>query len=186
MKQPPTIAHDFGHFEGFNFRSQSAIELRLTATEVVQWDYDRYGEAEFWPAGDKREIKLIFSGQNSVSASELLDLSALLEELGDEATETYLSVYFALSILGEDLGKLSAEGVRDRAPSCFLGGNFTDVRREAAYELFELYYPDLYGAWESTPCDGLIFDTDRFLDSPSWSVTEVDLGGQVALLVAAW
>jgi len=186
MKETPTIAHDFGHFEGYNFRHQTAIERLLTATEVIQWDQDRYGEAEFWPAGDKREITLIFSGRNSVSASELLDLSALLEELGDDTTETYLSVYFALMVLEESLGELTAESLRDKAPRCFLGSNFTDLRREAAYELFELYYPELYMAWEAIPCDGLIFDTDRFLDSPSLNVSEVDLGGQVALLVAPW
>lgn len=186
MKKTPTIAHDFGHFEGYTFRFQTAIERLLTATEVVQWDHERYGEAEFWPAGDKREISLIFRDQNAVTATELLDLSALLGELEDDSTENYLSVHFALAVLGAELGKLTADDVRDRAPCCYLGSNFTDVRREAAYELFELYYPELYRAWESTPCDGLIFDTDRFLDSPSFTVVELNLGTEVAVLVAPW
>ena len=34
-------------------------------------------------------------------------------------------------------------------------------------------------------CDGLIFDTDRFLDSPAFWVEEVNLGDEVALLVAS-
>jgi len=66
-----------------------------------------------------------------------------------------------------------------------LGSNFTDLRQEAAYQLFELFYPDEYKAWEKTTCDGLIFDTDRFLDSPVFSVEEVKLGNEVALLVAS-
>jgi len=185
MTHTKTIAHDFGHFEGYNFRHQSTIERLHTATEVVEWDHDRCGEAEFWPAGDKREISLIFRDQTAVTATELLDLAALLDELEDDSPESFLSVYFALSV-GEELGKVTADGVRDRAPCCYFGTNFTDVRRDAAYELFELYYPELYRAWESTPCDGLIFDTDRFLDSPSFNVVEVDLGGEVALLVAPW
>ncbi|MFO1459303.1 MAG: hypothetical protein U1G08_07820 [Verrucomicrobiota bacterium] len=185
MTQTQNITHDFGHFEGYNFRHQTAIERLLTATEVVQWDHDRHGEAEFWPAGDKREISLIFRDQSAVTATELLELSVLLGELEDDSTENYLSVYFALSV-GEELGKVTADRVRDLAPCCLLGGNFTDVRREAAYELFELYFPELYHAWESTPCDGLIFDTDLFLDSPSFNVVEVELGGEVAVLVAPW
>ena len=45
MQQTQTIPYDFGQFEGFNFRSQSAIERALTAQDVVGWDHDREGEA---------------------------------------------------------------------------------------------------------------------------------------------
>ena len=185
MNQTKIIPYDFGLFEGYNFRSQSAIDRILTTQEVVDWNHDRQGEAEFWPAGNKPEISALFEGQSSVTAAELLALSHLLEELGGDTVENYLAVYFAVNIQGGNLGELKSEGVQDRAPSCFFGSNFTDVRREAAFELFELYYPELYQAWESTPCDGLIFDTDRFLDSPSWTVVEVKLGSQVAVLVAS-
>ena len=74
--------------------------------------------------------------------------------------------------------------MEDNNLDVFLGSNFTDLRRETAYQLFELFYPDEYRAWEKTTCDGLIFDTDRFLDSPALSVEEVRLGDEVALLVA--
>lgn len=184
MNQTPTLAYDFGHFEGFNFRTQSAIERLLTAPEMVAWDHDRDGEAEFWPAGNTPEFSIVFDGRNTVSARELLDLSALLDGLGGDSTENYLAVYFAVAVLGGNLSDLTTEGIQDRAPSCFIGESFVTVRQEAAYELFEQFYPELYQAWESTPCDGLIFDTDRFLDSPSWTVAEVRLGSRVAVLVA--
>ena len=38
---------DLGTFEGFNFRDQAAIMRRLTAEDVVNWDHDGDGEAEF-------------------------------------------------------------------------------------------------------------------------------------------
>ena len=38
--------------------------------------------------------------------------------------------------------------------------------------------------WEKTTCDGLHFDTDRFLDSPGFWVEEVHLGETVALLIS--
>ena len=66
----------------------------------------------------------------------------------------------------------------------FTGSSFLDLRRETAYELFELYYPEAYQAWEKSLCDGLIFDTDRFLDSPSLWVEELELGEDAVLLVA--
>ncbi|HAB17725.1 MAG TPA: hypothetical protein PLX89_00780 [Verrucomicrobiota bacterium] len=181
-----TINYDLGHFEGFNFRTESAIERALTAQDIVAWNHDRDGEAEFWPAGNKPELSVVFEGQNCVTASELLALASLLDDLGGDTQENYLSVYFAVAIHGGSLGKLTADQIRDQAPCCFFGTNFTDVRREAAFELFELYYPELYRIWESTPCDGLIFDTDRFLDSPSLTVAEVHLGSEVAVLVSLW
>lgn len=68
---------------------------------------------------------------------------------------------------------------------CFEGTSFLDLRREAAFELFELYYLEEYRVWEKSLCDGLIFDPDRFLDSPTWSVEEIELNGSKALIVAA-
>lgn len=50
--------------------------------------------------------------------------------------------------------------------------------------MFELYYSEAYQAWEKSLCDGLISDTERFLDSPSLCVEEVELGDQAVLLVA--
>ena len=44
---PQTLRFDLGTFEGFNFRDQSAIERELTAEEVVNWNHDGDGEAEF-------------------------------------------------------------------------------------------------------------------------------------------
>lgn len=183
--QTESIIYNFGHFEGFNFRSQSAIDRLLTAQEVVDWDHDRQGEAEFWPTGDEPRVSLVFEHRSTVTGSELLSLARLLEQMGGDTTDNFLAVYHAATVSGNGLPDLSADGVQDRAPFCFRGSNFTDVLRDAAFELFELFYPELYRLWESTPCDGLIFDTDRFLDSPSFSVSEVRIGDEVAVLVAA-
>ena len=179
-----TIRFDLGTFEGFSFRSQSAIERNLTAAEVVGWDHDRHGEAEFWPAGDRQEVALLFCHRNSVSASELLDLDRVLGELGGDSTENFLRIHHVVNIRGADLATLTREDVEDACLEIFLGPNFTDLRRDAAFQLFELYYPEEYRIWEKSICDGLHFDTDRFLDSPAFSVEEVKLGDEVALLIA--
>lgn len=182
---PSTIRHDLGTFEGFNFRSQSAISRNLTAEEVVNWDHDRDGEAEFWPAGDRPEILIVFPNRSSITATELLALDRLLCDLGGDSVENLLRVHYAVNSCGTDLSILTREGVEDTFVEIFQGATFTDLRREAAYQLFELYYPQEFRAWEKTTCDGLIFDADRFLDSPAFAVEEVDLGAQVALLVAS-
>jgi hypothetical protein len=181
----PRLTFDFGTFEGFNFRSQCAIPRHLTAAEVVAWDHDRDGEAEFWPVGDAPAVALLFKHRASATAAELLDLDRLLHELRGDSAANYLRVHYAVNVRGARLDTLTREAVEDLPLDIFVGTDFCDVRRTAAYELFELYYPEEYRVWEQSLCDGLTFDPDHFLASPIFRVEEVDLGEQVAVLVAS-
>ena len=96
----------------------------------------------------------------------------------------FLRIHHAVNIRGANLATMSRDEVEDAPVEVFVGCNFTDLRRETAYQLFELYYPEEYRVWEKSTCDGLNFDTDRFLDSPAISVEEVKLDDQqVALIV---
>ena len=173
---------DLGSFEGFNFREDAAIEDNLTAQDVVNWDHDRDGEAEFWPSGDHAGTRLVFQNRTAITASELVALDALLHETGD-SEETFLIIYFALHCCDEELSTLTEEKLMESDVFLFIGQSFMDLRSEAAYELFETYWPEAYKAWESCRCDGLHFDVDRFLDSPSWAVEEATYGDQKALLI---
>ncbi|HRY49092.1 MAG TPA: hypothetical protein P5186_13675 [Candidatus Paceibacterota bacterium] len=184
-KETTALCYDLGSFEGFNFRTQSAIEQDLSAEDVVNWDHDQEGEAEFWPAGDNDGIAVVFSGKSSITCSELIALDNLLQELGDDSTVNFLRIHYVLNVYGTDLATLTSEEVEDACIDVFIGTNFCDLRREAAYQLFELYYPEEYRIWEKSHCDGLIFDTDRFLDSPMWSVEEITMGDTKALIVAS-
>ena len=175
---------DLGTFEGFSFRDQQAVDHILSAEEVVQWDHDANGEAEFWPSGDVPEVALLFKSQSAVSASELLALDALLQELGGDSTCNFLRIHYAVSCCGEDLADLARDEIEDLPIQIWEGTSFLDLRKEAAFELFELYYPEEYRVWEQSHCDGLTFDPDQFLDSPGFSVEEVTLGDRKALIVA--
>ena len=174
---------DLGTFEGFNFRDQCAIFECLTASDVMEWDHDGKGEAEFWPTGDRPEISLLFRTRE-VTGSELRDLEWLLQELGSDSRENLLLIHYAVNILGTKLEDLTGDAVQENCVQIFVDSTFVDVRREAAYELFELYYPEEYRIWESSTCDSLIFDVDRFLDSPSFATEEITLGNDRILLVA--
>lgn len=178
------IRFDLGTFEGFNFRDQCAIEQSLSAQEVIDWDHDQHGEAEFWPSGDHAGVFLIFNHKSSVTAHEIISLDRLLEELGDDSLENSIRIYHAMSVSCGLLSQLKVESVEDQMVHIFVGTSFLDLRRDAAFELFELYYPETYAAWERTPCDGLIFDRDIFLDSPSFSTEELCIPGAKILLVA--
>ncbi|MCX6917628.1 MAG: hypothetical protein NT167_32105 [Verrucomicrobia bacterium] len=179
------IDFDLGTFEGFNFRDQSAIFGNLTAAEVISWDHNEQGEAEFWPAGDRPEVAMLFKSRSTVSGSELHELNRLLNELGGDDACHFLQIHYAINVSGSALSDLTREQVEDYPLQIFFGTSFLDVRREAAYEMFELYYPEEYRVWEKSHCDGLIFDTDWFLDSPVFYTEQIRLGDQVALLVVA-
>lgn len=182
--QNKTTAFDFGTFEGFNFRNQSAIFKPLTTDDVINWDHDRDGEAEFWPSGDKPEVQLLFKLRSSVTASEVVQLDNLLQELGNDSTEHYLRIFYAINVQGAKLETLGAQDIESQNLDLFTGDNFLDLRKDTAYELFELCYPEEYKVWEKSTCDGLIFDTDHFLDSPSFYVEEVTIGSQQWLLIS--
>ena len=175
---------DLGTFEGFNFRSQSGMWPNHTAEEVINWDHDEEGEAEFWPSGDHAGVLLLFRSSNAVTGNELLALDRLLREMGEDSDENFLRIHYAKNVCGYELEQLTAGTVEDENLHIFYGDYFTEIRKEAAYELFELYWPEEYRVWEKSLCDGLIFDTDRFLDSPVFWVEEVKLGDKFALLVA--
>ena len=180
-----SLQFNLGMFEGFNFRTQSAVDHLVSAEAVVNWNYDRQGEAEFWPTGDVPEVALLFKHRSNVTATELLALDWVLGELGGDSRYNFLQVHYAVNLCGDALPTLSAESVQDRCVQVFIGNRSRDVRRDAALELFELYYPAEYRVWEKSSCDGLVFDKDLFLDSPIFQVEEVNLGDEVAVLVAA-
>src|SRR4051812_44694891 len=99
---PPSEAlnFDFGTFEGFNFRTQSAIGPNSTAEEVINWDHDQKGEAEFWPSGDSPGVQLVCGKRSSVTSSELVALDKLLSDLGSDSDENFLRIHFAVNVCG--------------------------------------------------------------------------------------
>lgn len=179
MTETLNLRFELGTFKGY----QAAICFNLTAHDVVNWDHNARGEAEFWPSGDHPGVSLLFKGQNSVTGSEIIALDKLLGEFRSDSTETFLSIYYAAQVSGVDLTQMTFETVASLNLHVFLGGHFRRLRAQAAYRLFELYYPEAYAAWERFDCDGLMFDTNAFLGSPSFSTLEVTIGEEKALLV---
>ena len=173
---------DFGTFEGFNFRDQSAIEQVQTPNEVVQWDHDAQGEAEFWPSGDAPLIRGIFP--RNVTGSDLVALGELLEQMGGDRCQDLLRIQFAVQVLGHGRDTLTAQEMDDVQPMIFYGQTAMDARKEAAYELFETFWPELYKAWNQDSVGILHFDWNEFLDSPFWATHEVRDGKQTILMVA--
>lgn len=177
------LNHDLGEFEGFNFREQAAIYPNITADDVINWDHDGEGEAEFWPAGDHSGVAALFDRRTAVTGGELQALDNLLTDLGSDDTGTFLRIRHAITDRGMDIQSVTAAEINDELCYTYRGTNFTDLYREAGYELFETYYPDLYALWEKSHCDGLHFDPVDFLESQSFSVTEITVGGEKWIIV---
>jgi hypothetical protein len=152
---------DIGEFEGFNFRSQSAILKTLTADEVLEWDHDKDGEAEFWPAGDNVFTRGLLPG-SACTSSEVAEVLRIFEELDAEPQQLAKAVY--LRDRGADLSDITRQAIEDSCFYVFGPGYFCDLEKEAAYELFETYWPDAYKQWEQNNVPGLHFDPEDFLN----------------------
>ena len=143
---------DLGHFEGFNFRTQSAIERILTADDVKRWDHDKKGEAEFWPTG------------SNCNARELIEIERIVEELEGDETELLKAIYLRQTH-GMELEKINQARIEER--NIFIFGPetlLTELWNNAAWELLELYYPEAYKLVESAHVPGVIFDETQFIE----------------------
>ena len=126
-------ADELGMFEGFSFRHQSAIDHCLTAEEVLNWDHDAQGEAEFWPDGSNFIVTKLLPG-TSFRADSLREVIRLFEELDGNEHELAKAVY--LLDRGESLENITREAIDDAGLYVCGPGYFTDMEKEAAYELF--------------------------------------------------
>ena len=175
------LNNDLGNFEGFNFRSQSAICKPLTAEEVVNWDHDARGEAEFWASGDHEGVFAVFKGQSAVTFSELQKLDELITELGDEP-ETYVKIAW-FQAQGYNFQELTPYQIEDETLYVARGNNFIDLEKDTAYELFETFFPEEYAVWEKSMCPGLSFDPKRFLSGPEFETMEITIGNEKFLII---
>ena len=172
---PPRIENDLGTLEGLSFTRQCALERTVTAEEILTYPE----EAEFWPSGDNALVAALLDWKTT-KPSELLALDALITQVGEHRLIAAIALIqdgFRISEITEDL-------LDERSVHVFEADNFMSARTNAAYELFELYWPEAYKAWETgSHPDGLTFDVEAFLDSPQCSVTEVTLGTRRIVLV---
>jgi hypothetical protein len=176
------IENDLGTFEGFNHKTQEAIYPNVTAQEMLDWDHDGRGEAEFWHSGDNPGVAYILDSDD-VLPRDMVALDQLLSVLGNDNT-ALAKIAYLIHSGGYRLQELDAGTVEDSSLWVFIDQvPFIDLRRSAAYELFETYYPEEYRAWDQSTCDGLIFDFDLFLDSPAFSTDEFQIGEDRVLIV---
>lgn len=155
--------NDLGFFEGFNFKTQSAICKQLTADDVINWNHDRQGEAEFWPEGSNVFVKQLLTCENC-TAGDLVEIDRIFSELGGNEYELCKAVYLK-SMHGEDLEHITRETIDDACLYVYGPNYFSDLEKEAAWDLFENLYPDAYKLAESYSVPGLTFDEEQFLSS---------------------
>jgi hypothetical protein len=151
---------ELGMFEGFNFRDQCAIDRNLTADEVINWDHDKDGEAEFWPDGSSVFVNKLLPG-NSCSAGEIQEVVRIFEELEYSPIDLAKAVF--LRDVGNSLEDIGRDAIDNSRLYVFGPGWFVDLEKEAAYELFEMFWPEAYTWWEKSNVPGLHFDVKDFI-----------------------
>lgn len=173
-----TLRIDLGNFEGFNFREGAAIEGNLNAEDVIIWDHDRWGEAEFWPDGSNEIVSRLLPG-NSCSAGQIRQVIRIFDELEGDTQGLLKAAY--LRDRGYSLEDITREAIEDSFLHVFGPGYRADLKNEAAYELFETFWPEAYATWEISHVPGLHFDAQDFMDS--FSTLQVEIGETWYLVV---
>ena len=156
------IENDLGEFEGYNFREMSAIFPNHSAQEVIDWDHDGQGEAEFWPEGSNTFVRLLADG--NCSASDLIEIDRIFSELDNNEQELIKAVYLKQNN-GLNLKDITREAIDDACLYVYGPGYFSDLREEAAWDLFEQFHPEAYKLIESWSIPGLGFDETDFLST---------------------
>ena len=156
------IENDLGEFEGYNFRDMCAIFPNHTAQEVVDWDHDGKGEAEFWPEGSNEFVRLLVKG--NCSGFDLIEIDRIFSELDNNEQDLVKAVYLHENH-GLKLEGITREAVEDACLYVYGVNYFSDLRKEAAWDLFEQFHPEAYKLVESWSIPGFTFDEDDFLNS---------------------
>lgn len=180
----PKILYDFGNFDGRHWPYEcQKLENVLPAQELVDWDALANGEAEFWPAGDNRELTLVIGDDKPVGGEDLLALSALLEQLGGDSVENYLRIHQAMEETGFGLVHLTAPMVEACLVHVFVGEELDEVRRMAVEAVMKRYQPTAWiGDWkEDMPFGRVLL---RFQESSAWTYREHVSRKSVAVLIA--
>ena len=73
--------------------------------------------------------------------------------------------------------------LEDQQPMFFHADTLIDARKDAAFELFETFWPDLFKAWDEAATEFLRFEWDDLLDSSMWTTLEVKVGDKAILMV---
>ena len=90
-------------------------------------------------------------------------VSRIIEELENSPHELVKAIY--LVDRGEALTGIGRDAIDDSFLYAFgPDSSFISLEREAAYELFETFWPDTYRLWEGNSVPGLRFDPEDFLN----------------------
>jgi len=173
-----TVDNDLGFFEGFNFKTQSAIDKQLTAEDVINWDHDEQGEAEFWPEGGNVFVKELVNG--NCTGNDLLEIDRIFSELHGCEYELCKALYMK-SMHGSELEQITRDAIDDECLYVYGPNYFSDLAKEAAWDLFENLYPEACKLVESYSVPGLSFDEEDFLRD--CSTMEIKTGDYKGYLV---
>lgn len=174
------IDNELGFFEGFNFKTQSAICKQLTAEDVINWDHDEQGEAEFWPEGGNIFVRELLG--TNCTGSELIEIDRIFSELHGCEYELCKAVYLK-SMHGHELEEITRDAIDDECLYVYGPNYYSDLEKEAAWDLFENFYPEAYKLAEGYSVPGLTFDEEQFL--ADCSMLRVNTGEFKGYLVVA-
>ena len=184
-KTMPTL--DLGTFDGYNLEHDKSI-INISAADLILYDHELSGEAEFWPSGDNVGVRMVFKDLNlngRVTGEMLLSLKKIILEMGGPSLTNYAILHHAIHYNGETLETISASELLDLNLHVFHSEKYEsnkELETRAAYELLELYYPE-HLKMLNTPVDGITFNPKHFLTCGIFGISEIKISDELTILV---
>ena len=175
------LRYHFGTFKGAYWPTDHCwFENPVSTSEILDWDRDDQGEAEFWPTGDKPEMTVLFDTDNRIiRKEEIQGLANLLDHLGGDSPENYLRIRHATRRLRLSLNELPRQALEMLPLHIFVGATLAKAQDRAVADL-SVRYRDI--PWQGPASDPRSF-LDQYRNDPAWGLETVAFGDKVALLV---
>jgi hypothetical protein len=185
-RQPPAKTPDpkstpkLGTFKAVYLRDGILVRRTLSVDEVLGWDDEVRGGAEFRPAGDCRALSVLFKGR--VTPFELKRVVNLLDGAGGETQDTLLRIHFWVNVLEGAWKGLTVDWLKRVEVGVFYGASFFELHSAATYEVIE----KPLARWNRTLAHSEIakglHGADVMEPTLKFMFDEVDLGDTKALL----
>ena len=108
-----SIFNELGTFHGYHIERKAYLERALSAAEVIAWNPRKDGLVEFWPSGDREELRYLLGPFANVGARLLVALEKLLREMGGATRTNFLKLHYLVNGLEYCVDELNAEEVEE-------------------------------------------------------------------------
>jgi len=182
------LDHDFkcdlGNFSGRIWHESGNLSREFSPEEVLEWNQDHDGFAEFYPSGDHEGVSLVFREKASVSTADLVELDHLIDGLRYPPKISCLLIHHLMHKHKVDVANLDCSDIEDSEAVIATGRTFFEAEQMATAKLYDHFpeeCPDILHGLDSAVRDRELL---KLLYSPKFVITQARFSNDVGMVVS--